>query len=157
LTFRIARLSDSMNCCLIVIVALGFAADAKASDFSGSWKQSNEECSPKRTGDVTLAIKRQDAELVVETTSKGRIERHALQRYTTDGVESKSIGADGDEFYSTVVWKNGTLVFDIVEVEDGKRLKSMEIWSLMDGGMRLKRLRRSEKGGEQTLIYRRTK
>lgn len=142
---------------LIMIVALGFAADGKASDFSGTWKQSNEECSPKRRGDVTLTIQRRDPELVVETTSKGLIARHAMQRYTTDGVESKSIGADGDEFYSTVVWENDTLVFNIVEVEDGKRLKSTEIWSLVDGGRRLKRLRRTEKSGEQTLIYLRTK
>lgn len=145
-----------MSVFLIVTMLLAFAGDGKIPDFSGSWKQSNEECSPKRRGDVTLTIQRGDTELVVETTSKGPNARHALQRYTTDGVESKSIGADGDEFYSTVVWKNGTLVFNIVEVEDGKRLKSTEIWSLADGGRRLKRLRRSEKAGEQTLIYLRT-
>ena len=40
-----------------------------------------------------------------------------LQRYPTDGVESKSIGADGDEFHSNVV-------FDTLEIEDGKHLKS---------------------------------
>lgn len=142
-----------MKLLFIVIVTLGFLADGKAQDFSGTWKQSNEECSPKRTGDVTLTIHQRDTELVVETASKRRIARHALQRYTTDGVESKSIGADGDEVYSTVVWENDTLVFNIVEVEDGKRLKSREIWSLMDEGRRLKRLRRSEKSGEQTMIY----
>ena len=42
---------------------------------------------------------------MIETTSKGLIARHALQRYTTDGVESKSIGADGDEYHSSVVFK----------------------------------------------------
>jgi hypothetical protein len=95
--------------------------------------------------------------LVVETTSNGRVARHALQRYTADGVESKSTGADGDEFHSTAVWKDATLVFDIVEIEDGKRLKSTETWSLIDGGGSLKRLRRTEKAGEHTLIYLRVK
>ncbi len=122
-------------------------------DFTGIWKQNNEQCSPKRTGDVTLSIQRRDSELVVETTSKGRTAKHALQRYTTDGLESKSTGADGDEFHSVVVWKDRSLIFDIVEIEDGKRLKSTEIWSLINGGTTLKRLRRTEKSGEQTLIY----
>jgi hypothetical protein len=83
--------------------------------------------------------------------------RHASQRYTTDGVASISTGADGDEFHSAVVWKDETLVFDIVEIEDGKRLNSTEIWSLIDGGRSLKRVRRTEKSGDQTLIYLRTK
>jgi hypothetical protein len=123
-------------------------------DFSGSWKQDNEQCSPKRSGDVTLKIEHRDPELVVETTSKGLSVR---QRYTTDGVESKSIGADGDEFHSMAVWKDATLAFDIVEIEDGKRLKSTEIWSLTDEGRSLKRVRWTEQAGQQTLIYVRTR
>jgi hypothetical protein len=93
---------------------------------------------------------------VVETTSKGLTTRHALQRYTTDGVESKSTGADGDEFHSIVTWRDESLVFDIIEIEDGKHLKSTEIWSLDDFGKSLKRVRRTEKAGEQILIYVRT-
>jgi hypothetical protein len=146
-----------MKVLLIVIAAIGFAADASTPDFSGIWKQSNEECLPRRTGDVTLRIEHRDPELVVETTSKGLITRHALQRYSTDGAVSGSTGADGDEFYSIVVWKDGTLVFDITEIEDGKQLKSTEIWSLIGGGERLKRMRRTAKAGDQTLIYVRTK
>jgi hypothetical protein len=45
------------------------------------------------------------------------------------------------------------MVFEIVELEDGRRLKSTEVWSLIDGGEGLKRVRRTEKTGEQTLIY----
>jgi hypothetical protein len=146
-----------MKLLLIMIAALSFAAGEPAVDFSGIWKQSNDQCSPKRTGDVTLRIEHRDQELVVETTSKGLITRHALQRYTTDGAESKSKGADGDDFQSTVVWKDGTLVFYITEIEGGKRLKSTDIWSLIGGGERLKRVRHTEKAGDQTLIYIRTK
>ena len=145
-------------CCIPVIAALltdiiSARAQVFLPDFSGIWKQSNELCSPKRTGDVTLRIEHRDPRLIVETTSKGLITRHALQRYSTDGVESKSTGADGDEFHSTLEWKNGALVFEIVELDDGKQLKSTEIWSLADGGKRLNRIRRTEKNGEQTLVY----
>jgi hypothetical protein len=126
-------------------------------DFSGVWKQDNARCEPKRNGDVTLTIRHRDPELVVETASRGLIPRHASQRYTTDGVESKSTGADGDEFHSKVVFKDGALLFDIVEIEDGKRLISTEIWSLADGGASLKRVRRTEKSGDQTLYYQRVK
>lgn len=121
-----------------------------------TWKQENTQSSPKRGGDVTLRIEHRDPELIVETTSKGLTTRHARQHYTTDGVESTSTGADGDEFHSKVVWKDGALVFDILEIEDGKRLRSTEIRSLIDGGRSLKRVRRGEKAGEQILIYTRT-
>jgi hypothetical protein len=134
-------------------VALGLLAQGNVPDFSGHWKQNNEQCSPKRTGDVTLTIQHHDPELVVETTSKVRTAKHALQRYTTDGREAKSKGADGDEFHSRVVWKGDSLSFDIVELENGKSLKSTEIWTLRDGGKALQRVRRSEKSGEQMLIY----
>jgi hypothetical protein len=87
----------------------------------------------------------------------GLITRHALQRDTTDAVESKSTGADGDEFHSIVVWSDGTLVFDITEIEGSKRLKSTKIWSLIGGGESLKRVRTTETAGDQTLIYVRTK
>ena len=142
-----------MNLILLAIAALGFLAEGTVPDFTGIWKQNNKQCSPKRTGDVTLSIQHRDPQLLVETTSKGRAAKHALQRYTTDGLESKSTGADGDEFHSRAVWKDGSLIFDIIEIEDGKRLKSTEIWSLTDGGMTLRRVRRTEKSGEQTLIY----
>ncbi len=146
-----------MKLLLIVLAALGFAAGASLPDFSGIWKQSSELSSPKRTGDVTLRIEHRDPELVIETTSGGLITRHALQRYTTDGIESKSTGADGDEFHSIVVWNDGALMFDITEIEGGKLLKSTEIWSLLNGGENLKRVRKTEKAGNQTLIYVRTK
>jgi hypothetical protein len=35
--------------------------------------------------------------------------RHAVQKYTLDGQVSVSIGADGDEFRTSVVWKDSIL------------------------------------------------
>jgi hypothetical protein len=146
-----------MHVLLITIMALSLLTEGLAQDLSGVWKQSNERCVPKRSGDVTLKIERHDSQLVIETISKGLIPRHALQRYTTDGVESKSVGADGDEYHSSVISKDGALVFSIVEIEDGKRLTSTEIWTLIDEGRTLKRVRQTEKSGDQTLIYVRVK
>jgi hypothetical protein len=36
-------------------------------NFSGTWKQSNERCTPTRTGDVTLYIDHRDPDLTVKT------------------------------------------------------------------------------------------
>jgi hypothetical protein len=83
-----------MNLLWPAMVVLGFLAEGPVPDFSRIWKQSKEQCWPKRTG-VTLRIQHRDTELVVETTSNGLSARHVLQRYSTDGVESKSTGADG--------------------------------------------------------------
>ncbi len=44
-------------------------------------------------------------------------------------------------------------MFDIIEIEDGRKLESSEIWSLADGGRSLKRVRQTEKSGTQILIY----
>lgn len=81
-------------------------------DFSGLWKQDNDRCQPKRSGDVALHIEHHDPELTIETSiSRGsqRSER-AGQKYTTDGKVSVSTGADGDEFHTSVVWKDSSLV-----------------------------------------------
>jgi hypothetical protein len=137
--------------------AFGQTGPESRPNLSGNWRQDNERCLPKRTGDVRLTIQHRDPVLVIETTSKGQIARQTSQRYTTDGVESVSTGADGDEFHSAVAWKDGDLVFEIVELEDGKRLKSTEVWSLIDGGGGLKRVRHTQKSGDQTLIYVRTR
>jgi hypothetical protein len=125
-------------------------------NFSGTWKQSNERCTPKRTGDVTLKIDHRDPDLVVETTvvrSSGS-PRHAVQRYTTDGKTSVSTGADGDEFHTSVTWSGPSLVFAVEEHEDGRILLSKETWTLLENGAALERVReRSEGGDKQTLIY----
>jgi len=112
-------------------------------DFSGTWKLA---------GGATLRIEHHDPELVVETLNKGK---RALQRYTTDGRETTSTGIDGDEFHTLVLWRRGgQLFFDIQEHERGKILKSTETWSLIDGGMKLKRERVTAKAPKgRTLIY----
>jgi hypothetical protein len=125
-------------------------------DFSGTWKQSNERCTPKRTGDVTLRIDHRDPELTVETTvlrSSGP-PGHALQRYSTDGKKSVSTGADGDEFRTSITWSGASLVFAVEEHEDGRILISREIWTLLENGAVLQRVRERSGGGDkQTLIY----
>lgn len=87
----------------------------RAVNFSGTWKQDNDRCQPKRSGDVTLHIEHHDPELTVETSiSHGSLSSaHAVQKYTTDGRVSVSTGADGDEFHTSVVWNDSSLVFMI--------------------------------------------
>jgi hypothetical protein len=126
-------------------------------DFSGLWKQDNDRCQPKRSGDVTLHIEHHNPELTVETSmSHGSLSsRHAMQKYTTDGAVSVSTGADGDEFHTSVVWKNSSLVFTIEEHEDGRVLHSQETWSLIENGTTLQRTRERSNGEKQILFYRR--
>jgi hypothetical protein len=137
-------------------------ASPKSPNFSGTWRQSNERSSPARTGDVMLLIDHRDPELTIETSStRGAAPpRHATQHYTTDGKASVSTGADGDEFHTSVTWKDQSLVFQIEEHEDGRILLSREVWSLIQNGSALERLRErrgepSSKGGAQgqTIVY----
>jgi hypothetical protein len=129
-------------------------------DFSGTWIQSNERSIPRRMNNVTLHIEHRDPELTIETTiSRGSgSPRRAVQRYTTDGKESISTGADGDEFHTSIVWKNQTAVFSIEEHEDGRILLSRETWTLLENGTALERVREPlnaspDEPGKQTIVY----
>jgi hypothetical protein len=140
---------------MLLLAATGVSASANG-NFSGTWKQSNERCVPKRTGDVTLHIDHRDPDLIVETTVLRGSEppRHAVQRYSTDGRTSVSIGADGDEFHTSVTWSGSSLVFAVEEHEDGRILLSKETWTLLENGAVLRRIReRSNDEKKQTLIY----
>src|SRR6202161_3415027 len=93
---------------LLLSTAAAVGWSQGAPDFSGQWKQDNDRCQPKRNGDVTLRIEHHDPELTVETSisrNSGN-SRHAVQKYTTDGIVSVSTGADGDEFHTSVVRKD---------------------------------------------------
>ena len=124
-------------------------------DFSGLWKQDNERCLPKRSGDVTLRIEHHDPEFTVETSisSESANSRHAVQKYTTDGTVSVSTGADGDEFHTSAVWKDLSLMFSIEEHEEGRILRSTEMWSLIENGATLQRTRERPDGRRQILFY----
>ncbi len=142
---------------LVLSTAAAVAWAQATPDFSGVWKQDNDRCQPKRNGDVTLRIDRRDAELTVETSisRNSASSRHAVQKYTTDGKVSVSTGADGDEFHTSVVWKDSSLVFSIEEHEDGRILQSNETWSLIEDGATLERIRERANGEKQTLFFRR--
>ena len=129
-------------------------------NFSGTWKQSDERCVPKRTGDVLRRIDLRGPDLIVETTilRASGPPRHAVQRYRVDGTTSVSTGADGDEFHTSVVLKNGSLAFSVEEHEDGRILHSKETWVLSANASELQVQRESldrsgDAGRIQTLIY----
>jgi hypothetical protein len=150
----------SLRLCLSMLLLTAMTAAAwpqTVPDFSGLWKQDNDRCQPRRSGDVTLHIEHHDPELTVETSmSHGSpSSKHAVQKYTTDGGVSVSTGADGDEFHTSVIWKNSSLVFTIEEHEDGRILHSQETWSLIENGTTLQRTRERSNGEKQILFYRR--
>ena len=142
---------------LLLSTAVAAAWPQRTPDFSGLWKQDNDRCQPKRNGDVTLRIEHHDPELTVETSisRNSASSRHAVQKYTTDGEVSVSTGADGDEFNTSVVWKDSSLVFSIEEHEDGRILQSKETWSVIEDGATLERIRERPDGDKQTLFFRR--
>lgn len=145
----------------VVMTAIPGMWAQPAANFSGTWKQDNDRSQPKRHGDVTLHIEHHDPELKVETSifrgsqNPGPGPRHAVQKYTTDGKVSVSTGADGDEFHTSVVWKDSSLVFTIEEHEDGRILHSQETWSLIENGTTLQRTRERPNGEKQILFYHR--
>jgi hypothetical protein len=141
-----------------MLAAITVTARAQsAQDFSGLWKQDNDRCQPKRNDDVTLRIEHHDPELTVETSisRNSAITRHAVQKYTTDGKVSVSTGADGDEFNTSVVWKDSSLVFSIEEHEDGRIFRSKETWSLIENGATFQRTHERADGEKQILFFRR--
>jgi hypothetical protein len=144
---------------MLLISAVTIAAwPQTVPDFSGLWKQDNDRCQPKRSADVTLHIEHHDPELTVETSiSHGSLSSgHAVQKYTTDGGVSVSTGTDGDEFHTTVVWKDSSLVFTIEEHEARRTLHSQETWSLIENDATLQRTRERPNGEKQILFYRRS-
>ena len=144
-----------ISVCTLMVAGLTVAARPQAAhDFSGRWKQDNDRRQPKRSGDVNLRIEKNGLELTVETSiSRGSLSsRHAVQRHTTDGKVSVSTGADRDEFHTSVVWKDSSLVFSIEELEKSRILRSQETWSLIDHGAALQRTRERLDGEKQFLI-----
>ena len=69
-----------------------------------------------------------------------------------------STGADGDEFYTAIVWKGSSLVFSIEEHEDSRVILSTETWTLVENGSAIKILRETANAHasgtpKQTLVY----
>jgi hypothetical protein len=90
---------------LILLISMPIAIwPQTAPDFTGLWKQTNDRCLPKRSGDVTLRIQQHNPELTIETSISpdSSNPRHAMQKYTTDGKIGVSTGADGDEFHTAI-------------------------------------------------------
>ena len=142
---------------LLLILIPVVASPQTTPDFSGLWKQDNDRCQPARKGDVELRIEHRDPQLTVETSISraSQSSRYATQKYTTNGEVSVTTGTDGDEFHTSVVRKETSLVFSIEEHEDGRILRSTETWSLIENGATLERIRERANDEKQILFYRR--
>jgi hypothetical protein len=155
MTPRRIRISLSI---LFLLLTMAVSAGAQsAPGISGLWKQDNDRCQPKRKADVTLRIEHYLPELTVETSisrSSGNA-RHAVQKYTTDGIVSVSTGPDGEEFHTSVVWKDASPIFSIEEHEDSRILRSNETWSVIEDGATLERTPMGDDGKKEILFFRR--
>ena len=100
-------------------------------------EQSNERCAPTRTDDVTLHIDQRDPDLRLWRLPCSEVPGRpgTLCNATVPMAEhSVSIGADGDEFHTSVAWNGPSLLFSVEEHEDGRILLSRETWTLIDNG-----------------------
>ena len=142
---------------LLVVISTASAFAQGTPEFTGTWKQDNDRCQPKRKGGVTLRIEHHGQELTVETSISNIVaaSRHAIQKYTTDGRVSPSTGADGDTFYTSVIWQDTRLIFSIEEHENSRVLPSKETWSLLENGAILQRIRERQNNERQILVFRR--
>ncbi|HLI76879.1 MAG TPA: hypothetical protein VKV02_08030 [Acidobacteriaceae bacterium] len=148
------RLSAAVVLGALWLHILPATAQGAKPDFSGTWKKDNAQSTSIRPGTVTMKIEQHDPQLKVEMIVARPMdpERRSVQDYTTDGKESVSTGADGDKFYTKVVWQNGALVFNVEEHEDGRVLHSTETWTLSPDGQTITRLRHTERD-EQRILY----
>jgi hypothetical protein len=144
---------------LLFIAGLLFVTQLQAQshpDLTGSWKQNNDRCVPRQHGEATITITIHDPKLTVEIDSVyGQAPRsHAVKDYNTDGKPAVMKDSEGDEIDTTVAWRDQSLVFSTDEHEDGKIKHSEEVWTLIDNGTALERVRKGFRAGQtQTLIY----
>ncbi len=119
-------------------------SDARA-QFAGSWQQNNDRCVPSpRSKAVSnkMTVTLNNPTLRVHIVSNnGRGERQLDLTYEIDGKEIVYTGMDGDEYHSKVRWAANSLVFTNVEHERGRIVPSQEIWTLLDSGKSLQRVR----------------
>ncbi len=116
-------------------------------EMAGTWQQNNERCIPpprNKSYSYKMTVELSDNTLRVHITSNnGHGERQSDFTYEIGGKELVYIGADGDEFHSAVHWEGDALVFDIVEHERGRLIRSRDTWTLIDSGKSLQRVRES--------------
>jgi hypothetical protein len=142
---------------LLAVPALTAALHAETHpDFSGVWKQANERCIPKQSGEATITIKQHDPQISIEMASKmgtAPVSR-GEKLYTLNGKPTMMKDSEGDEVDNSVTWHDKSIVFSTDEHEDGRILHSEETWTLVENGSVLQRIRTGLKSGRtQTLIY----
>ncbi len=129
---------------------LGSGMDARVEtrlQMAGTWQQNNERCVPpprNKSYSYKMTVELSDNILRVHITSNnGHGERQSDFTYEIGGKELVYIGSDGDEFHATVHWDGDSLVFEIVEHEGVRLIRSQDTWTLIDSGKSLQRVRES--------------
>lgn len=110
-----------------LLVAPGGLCAPPETDFSGTWKQSNERSTPPRSGDVTLRIDHHDPDLTVETAIVRGPSALAARSSTTPRTAGLTFRQARMEMsFMLVVWNGRDLVFAIEEHEEGRVILSHE-------------------------------
>ncbi len=96
-----------------------------------------------------MLIDQRDPDLMVtiSTLVKGKSRKLQLS-YETTGKTTRYTGLDGDSFQSSATWHGNNLVFDILELEDGKQIRWQELWGLEENGGKLS-ITKSKSGQDQ--------
>ena len=148
--------TNALNTLIVSVVLLslssyplpssGMGGEAKLG-MAGTWQQNNERCVPpprNKSYSYKMTVELSDNILRVHITSNnGHGERQNAFTYEIGGKELVYIGSDGDEFHARVHWDGDALVFDIVEHEGVRLIRSRDTWTLIDSGKSLQRVRES--------------
>jgi hypothetical protein len=123
-------------------------------NLSGTWQQNNERCIPPardKARSYKMTVEASEKALRVRViANRGHGERTLDLNYEIGGKELVYTGIDGDEYHSKVLWDGDLLVFTTVEHERGRLIPSQEIWTLIDSGNSLQRVKVSSAPGEES-------
>jgi hypothetical protein len=131
----------------LVFLFLSFTVSVSgqaSADFAGHWSRQTDSGSQRH-----LEIGQNGRKLRVktqETSPEGT--RHIDVTYEIGGPETTYTGLDGDEFHASVHWDGKSLVFEIVEHENGSEIPQRVVWTLSEDSNTLRVDRSLTKSGQ---------
>jgi hypothetical protein len=113
-------------------------------DFTGHWSRQRDSGTQRH-----LEVEQNGRSLRVktqETNPEGA--RHIEVTYEIGGPATTYTGLDGDEFHSSVHWDGKSLVFEILEHENGSEIPQKVVWTLSEDSSTLRADRSLTKTGQ---------
>jgi len=130
----------------VLLFLASFVSAQSQSDFTGHWQKKTNSGMQRH-----LEVEQNGRNLRVKTVlTNSQGTRNLEVKYEIGGPETTYTGLDGDQFRSSVRWDGNTLVFDIVEHEDGSDIPQKTVWTLLGDGDVLQVDRTMTKSGKTT-------